>query len=185
MIFLDKIFSFYIMKKISSNLEDKVEYLNRADEREASEEPHGSSYGWQLVFCLICSILAIKVSIEVYIKYNKQFFFLGNSTKSGGFEVNPNKLKWNVEFEIWLMWKSINQNLFLFLVLVSATAQCFVEEKLRVVWALVVPVLLQQSFIFLLVRLHFSGSIRVHDRDPQDTPYASQKYNWNSLRALR
>ena len=103
MIFLDKIFSFYIINKISSNLEDKVEYLNRADDREASEEPHGSSYRWQMVFHLICSILAIKVSIEV--NYNKNWNFLGNSSIGRGFEVNPYKLKWIVEFEIWLMWK--------------------------------------------------------------------------------
>ena len=76
----------------------------------------------------------------------------------------------------------INENLFVFLVLVSATTQCFVEIQLGVVCALVVPILLHQSFISLLVRLHSSGSIRVHERDPLGTPYASQNYNCDRVR---
>ena len=39
------------------DLDNEVEYLHRTDEREASEEPHGSSYGGQLVYELGCSVL--------------------------------------------------------------------------------------------------------------------------------
>ena len=35
----------------------EVDDLHRADEREASEEPHGSSYSWQLAYKLGCSVL--------------------------------------------------------------------------------------------------------------------------------
>ena len=36
---------FHAVQKISSNLEDEVENLHRTDDREASEEAHGSSNG--------------------------------------------------------------------------------------------------------------------------------------------
>ena len=44
-------------KYISQYLGHEVYYLHPTDEREASEEPHGSSYGWQLVHKLGCSVL--------------------------------------------------------------------------------------------------------------------------------
>ena len=39
------------------DLDPEVEYLHPTDEREASEEPHGSSYSGQLVYKLGCSVL--------------------------------------------------------------------------------------------------------------------------------
>ena len=42
---------------LQDNLEHVVDYLQPADEREASEEPHGASYSRQLVFKLGCSVL--------------------------------------------------------------------------------------------------------------------------------
>ena len=38
-------------------LDCEVDYLHGTDEREASEEPHGSSYSGQLVYKLGCSVL--------------------------------------------------------------------------------------------------------------------------------
>ena len=46
----------------NNNFDDEVEYLHSTDEREASEEPHGSSYSEQLVYKLGCSVLNINLS---------------------------------------------------------------------------------------------------------------------------
>ena len=43
----------------NNDFDDEVEYLHRTDKREASEEPHGSSYSGQLVYKLGRSILKI------------------------------------------------------------------------------------------------------------------------------
>ena len=43
--------------ELHQNLDHKVKYLHPTDEREASEEPHGSSYSGQLVYKLGSSIL--------------------------------------------------------------------------------------------------------------------------------
>ena len=39
----------------------EVDDLHRADEREASEEPHGTSYSRQLVHKLGCSVLKFRL----------------------------------------------------------------------------------------------------------------------------
>ena len=44
-------------KYVSHYLGHEVYYLDRTDERKASEEAHGSSYGWQLVHKLGSSVL--------------------------------------------------------------------------------------------------------------------------------
>ena len=44
MFILNLMFSFYVVEKIHCDLEDEEDYLDPTDEREASEEPHGSSY---------------------------------------------------------------------------------------------------------------------------------------------
>ena len=44
-------------KYIESNLENEIYYLHATDEREASEEPHGSSDSRQLAHKLGCSVL--------------------------------------------------------------------------------------------------------------------------------
>ena len=42
---------------VSHYLGHEVYNLHGTDEREASEEPHGSSYGWQFIYKLGCSVL--------------------------------------------------------------------------------------------------------------------------------
>ena len=44
MFILNLMFSFYVVEKIHCHLEDEEDHLDPTDEREASEEPHGSSY---------------------------------------------------------------------------------------------------------------------------------------------
>ena len=51
------IFSDMFFNKFMNNLDQKVDDLHGADEREACEEPHGASYGGELVHKLGCSIL--------------------------------------------------------------------------------------------------------------------------------
>ena len=68
--------SFYLVKKIFSNLEAKVKYLHTTDEREASEEPHGSSYSWQLVYKLGCSVLQCLYVVIIIIIDNMNTFWI-------------------------------------------------------------------------------------------------------------
>ena len=44
-------------KHFFNDLDHEVKYLHPTDEREASEESHGSSYGGHLVHKLGCSVL--------------------------------------------------------------------------------------------------------------------------------
>ena len=48
---------------------------------------------------------------------------------------------------------------------VFATAQCVIERQLGVVCALVVPVLLEQSFVSILIRLQSSGFLNNSHQD--------------------
>ena len=57
-------YSFPLILVGNNDLEDEVEYLHSTDEREASEEPHGSSYGGQFVYKLGCSVLQSEESQE-------------------------------------------------------------------------------------------------------------------------
>ena len=52
-------YSFPLILVGNNDLEDEVEYLHSTDEKEASEEPHGSSYSGQLFYKLSCSVLEI------------------------------------------------------------------------------------------------------------------------------
>ena len=55
---LISIFRFYFPSdNLEEYLENEVDDLHPADEREASEEPHGASYSRQLVHKLGCSVL--------------------------------------------------------------------------------------------------------------------------------
>ena len=83
------------MNQLPEYLDCEVDNLHRTDEREASEEPHGSSYSRQLVLHFICSVLTVTKSKNKIFAIKKS---LGNFVEGGGIEVNPNKLKRVSEF---------------------------------------------------------------------------------------
>ena len=81
----------------NNNFDDEVEYLHSTDEREASEEPHGSSYSGQLVYKLRCSVLHW---LKQIFNFQLKSTFLVNSVKGRARERYLDQLELTVENNI-------------------------------------------------------------------------------------